>query len=348
MSRTGAAMGALAAGLLLAPACTSPAPGPAGARLVERAALAMGSELRVGLWTPDEAGAEAACDAVFAEFDRLDGLMSVWREGSDVRRINEAAGVRPVPAAPEVREVLRTARQAGEWTGGKFDVTFGALADLWKFDHDQDDRVPAPEAVRARLPLVDYTAVEVDDRAGTVFLARKGMRIHLGGIGKGYAVDRAAAILRARGFHDFVIQSGGDLYAAGRRGDRPWQLGINDPRGPGGQSFATVELSDRTLSTSGDYERFFVKDGRRYHHLLDPDTGESARGCRSVSIVATSAMLADALSTGVFILGPRDGMALIERLPDVEGVIVTASNDVLVSSGLRDRLVILVPPSDGR
>ncbi len=297
-------------------------------------------------WTADEAGTRGAFAEAFREFGRLERLMSVWREDSDLSRVNRAAGDRPVPVSSEVREALAVARQISDWTGGKFDVTFGALSDLWRFDQDQDSSVPDPDQVRRRLPLIDYRRLLVDDRAGTAFLARAGMRAHLGGIGKGYAIDRAVRILRDRGLADFMIQAGGDLYVAGRRGDRPWRLGIKDPRGPGGQSFASVELTDSTFSTSGDYERFFIKDGRRYHHILDADTGEPARGCRSVTIAAPRAVLADGLSTGVFAMGPDAGMALIERLPDVEGVIVTDRNEVLISSGLRDRLTILAPPTD--
>ena len=307
--------------------------------------VTMGSSLQVTLWTANDPGATAAIDAVFAEFDRLDHLMSVWKEGSDVRRLNAAAGREPVRVSPETLEVLTVARQVSEWTEGKFDVTFGALAGLWKFDQDQDDSIPPRSAVAARLPAVDYTALDIDAARGTAFLRRPGMRAHLGGIGKGYAIDRAAAILRARGFNDFMIQSGGDLYVSGRRGDRPWRLGIRDPRGPADKSFAAIDLTNKTFSTSGDYERFFVRDGRRYHHILDPDLGEPARGSRSVTIVADKAVLADGLSTGVFVLGPEKGMALIERLPDVEGVIVSAENRVLVSSGLIDKLAVLAPPS---
>jgi thiamine biosynthesis lipoprotein len=143
-----------------------------------------------------------------------------------------------------------------------------------------------------------------------------------------------------------MIQAGGDLYVAGTRGERPWRVGIRDPRGPAERVFSLLDLSDGTLSTSGDYERFFVRHGRRYHHILDPDLGEPARGCRSVSIVASRAVLADALSTGVFILGPAAGLALIERLPNVEGVIVTDRNEVLVSSGLENRLIRVAAPTD--
>jgi FAD:protein FMN transferase len=327
-------------------ACRKEAPPGPRARLVERASAAMGSDLKLTVFTADEPAAGRAFDQLFQEFERLDALMSVWRPGSDVLRIDAAAGERAVVVSPEVREALRTARQISEWTGGKFDVTFGALSDIWKFDRDQDNTVPEPAAIRARLPLIDYRQIEIDDRAGTVFLRRKGMRIHLGGIGKGYAVDRAVAMLRRAGLRDFLIQAGGDLYAAGLKDGRPWRLGINDPRGPAGRSFATVDLSDGTFSTSGDYARSFVKDGVRYHHILDPATGQPARGCRSVTIVANSPLLADGLSTGVFILGPEQGMALIERLPDVEGVIVTAKNEVLVSSGLKDKFVLLAQPAD--
>lgn len=334
---------------IAAPACAKGEPRAAtaaAARSVSAARLAMGSTLALTAWTPDERAAKAAFDEVFDESARLEALMSTWIPESEVSRINRAAGVEEVPASAEVREVLATARQISEWTGGKFDVTFGALSGLWRFDHDQNNRVPDMGLVRARLPLIDYRAIRVNDAAGTVFLARKGMSIHVGGVGKGYALDRAAGILRRRGLHDFIVQSGGDIYVSGLKDGKPWRLGIQDPRGPANRSFAELDLSNGTFSTSGDYERSFLKDGRRYHHILDPATGEPARGTRSVTILANRALLADGLSTGVFLLGPEAGMALIERLPDVEGVIVSDRNEVLISSGLRGRLRIVAPPTD--
>jgi len=333
------------AAALVAAGCASPA--ATRVRLVERSGAAMGSDLRLTAWTADEGAARAAFEASFVEFDRLESLMSVWRSGSDVLRINAAAGERPVPASADVRSALHLARQISEWTAGKFDVTFGVLTDVWKFDaQDQDNTVPDEASIQQRLPLIDYRRVEIDDAAGTVFLRKKGMRVHLGGIGKGYAVERVMRILRAAGLRDFMIQAGGDLYVAGKKDGRPWRLGINDPRGPSGRSFATVDLSDATFSTSGDYARFFFRDGIRYHHLLDPATGQPARGCRSVTIVADSPSLADGLSTGVFILGPEAGMALIERLPQVEGVIVTSHNEVMISSGLEGRVALVAEPTD--
>ena len=335
---------ALAASAVLGAGCAAGTP-PVEPRLVEERRLAMGSELHLTAWTADESAARAAFAQVFAEFERLDGLLSVWRKGSDVIRMNQAAGGAPVPVHEDTRRVLHAAGQVSAWTEGAFDVTFGALAEVWKFDHDQDGRVPTADEIAARLPRVNYRAVVVDDAAGTAAVTRPGVRVHLGGIGKGYAVDRAVAVLRAAGVRDFLIQAGGDLYAGGQAGDTPWRLGIQDPRGPGGEPFAAVELGDATLSTSGDYERFFVSDGVRYHHILDPGTGQPARGCRSVTIVAHAATMADGLSTGVFILGPERGMALVERLPDVEAVIVTADNQVRISSGLQGRVTIRHPPT---
>jgi thiamine biosynthesis lipoprotein len=333
---------------VVAAACQSAAPHRTeAARLVEASRSAMGAPLRLAAWTNDGPAAKAAFSEVFAEFERLERLMSTWIPTSDVSRVNQAAGVRPVRVSAEVRDVLKDARRVGEWTGGKFDVTFGALSGLWKFDHDQDNLVPDMNGVRSRLALIDYRAIHIEESAGTVFLARKGMSIHLGGIGKGFAIDAAVDILRSHGFRDFMIQSGGDIYVGAMKDGRPWRLGIQDPRGPANKIFAELDLSDGALSTSGDYERAFTKDGRRYHHILDPATGAPARGSRSVTIVANRGVLADGLSTGVFLMGPEAGMALIEKLPDVEGVIVSDKNEVLISSGLTRKLRIVAPPTDG-
>jgi thiamine biosynthesis lipoprotein len=330
---------------LLAANCARTPETPPG-HLIERARVSMGTEIHLTAWDTDEPNTISAFDDAFHEFDRLDGLMTVWRDTSDIQRLNAAAGEHPVPVSPEVRDVLRTGRQVSEWTHGKFDVTFAALSGLWKFDQDQDGSIPDPAAIRERLRLINYRALEVDDRAGTAFLAAKGMRVNLGGIGKGYGVDRAVAILRRHGLRHFMVQAGGDMYASGQRGDRPWRIGIRDPRGGADQIFAAIDLSNGTFSTSGDYERAFIKDGTRYHHIIDPGSGEPARGCRSVTLITDEAVVADALATGVFVLGPADGMALIEQLPNVEGVIVTSRNDVLVSSGLRDRLIRIAAPTD--
>ena len=333
--------------LVLAAACTTPAPGPATPAPVTEARIAMGTELRLTAWTIDEAAALDAFDAVYAEFERLEQLMSTWRPASEISRLNAAAGGAPVRVSPDVIDVLQLAAGISESTGGKFDITFGALSGLWRFDEDMDGSIPDRAEVEARLPLIAWEDVEIDADAGTARLARAGMSVNLGGIGKGYAVDRGVDILREAGLDTFLIQAGGDLYVGGEPEGRPWRLGIQDPRGPAGTPFARMELTDATFSTSGDYERYFVRDGVRYHHILDPDLGQPARTSRSVTIVTSRAVLADALSTGIFILGAEEGLALVERLDDVEGVIVDADNQVHVSSGLEGRLEMLSPPGDG-
>jgi thiamine biosynthesis lipoprotein len=335
--------------LLVAAGCAGPAPdAPANTPTpVSESRIAMGTELRLTAWTDDEAAALDAFDAVYAEFERLEQLMSTWRDDSEISRINAAAGGSPVPVSPEIVEVLQLAAGISTWTNGKFDITFGAFSGLWRFDEDMDGVIPDRAAVEAQLPLIAWEDVEVDAEAGTARLARPGMSVNLGGIGKGYAVDAAVRLLRDAGLDTFLVQAGGDLYVVGEPEGRPWRLGIQDPRGPAGTPFARLELSDATFSTSGDYERFFLRDGTRYHHIIDPDLGEPARASRSVTIVTSRAVLADALSTGVFILGAEEGMALIERLDDVEGVIVDAGNQVHVSSGLDGRLEIRAPPADG-
>lgn len=312
-----------------------------------RTAQSMGTRISVTLWTDDEAAAAQATSAVFAEFDRVDRSMTTWLPDSDVSKINAAAGTRPVAVSAEVLGLLQKSLSIGRASDGAFDITVGAFRGLWKFDEDLDGSLPDPKAVAERRALVDYRDLIVDQAAGTAFLRRKGMSLTLGGIAKGYAVDRAVAILHDRGFVDFIVQAGGDLYVSGRRGDRPWRVGVRDPRGAPDDSFALIELENGTFSTSGDYERGLVKDGKRYHHLIDPKTGFPATRSRSVTVLAKDALTADVWSTALFIIGPAAGLPMVERMKDVEAVFVDDENEVHVSTGLKDRLKIVHPPTDG-
>ncbi len=344
---------ALAALLILA-ACKSKsaeAPGPKAAEpaddreIVYRSHRAMGTQLTITAYTAEPERAVKAMEAAFAEFNRLETLLSVWRPKSDVSRINHAAGKEAVEVSPETLEVVERGLELAEKTDGKFDITFGALAGLWKFDHDQDDQIPSDEDIQARVPLVGYERVLVDHDQRTVKLADAGMRMHLGGIGKGYAVDRAVRMLRAAGLEDFMVQAGGDMYCAGKKGDRPWRVGVRDPRKERSEFFAFAEVTDQTFSTSGDYERFFIKDGKRYHHILDPDLGRPARGTRSVTVMADDAMTADVLSTAVFILGADRGLAVVESIDGAGAIVVDEDNEVHVSKRLEGRLKVIRPPT---
>jgi len=310
---------------------------------------AMGTEVRVWLWTADERAAAQAAEAVFNEMKRLDQEMSNWKPASDVSQINVAAGVRPVKVSDETYAVIARAVDVSKRSAGVFDITIEAFRGVWKFDEDMDGSLPDPADVKQRLALVSWKDIVLDPRQRTVLLRRKGMAITLGGIAKGYAVDKCAAILRARGFTDFMMQAGGDMYVAGKKGNEPWVVGIRDPRGPANTLFAVAPIEDHSFSTSGDYERGFVKDGVRYHHIIDTRTGQPAHASRSVTVRAIDAFTADAWSKVMFILGPHDAEALIkrEKLTDFEVVWVDDKNQVVMTDGLRGVIHMLKEPTPG-
>jgi thiamine biosynthesis lipoprotein len=295
----------------------------------------------------DEAKTRAAVDRAIAEIRRLEGLMTNWREDSEVSRINKQAGRAPVPVGPDALAVIQKSLWIGEKSGGVFDITFEAMHGLWRFDEDADPHPPKPADVAEKKKLIDYRHVKVDERASTVFLDKPEMKIGLGGIAKGYAIDRAAAVLLDAGVVDFLAQAGGDLYVHGHRADgTPWTAGIKDPRG-GGSHFAVMAVTDHAFSTAGDYERSYVVEGKRYHHIIDPRTGYPATLSRSVTIYAKDAFTADALDDAVFILGPEKGLELVESIDDAGAVIVDANNRVIVSKRLEGMLKIERPPTDG-
>ena len=308
---------------------------------------AMGTSVQITIWTEDEEMAAEASKAVFAEMDRLDRMMTTWIPESEVSQINTGAGTTAVKVSDETFTVIARAVEISKVSKGLFDITVGAYGGLWKFDEDMDGTLPDPKDVAARKKLVNWKDIILDKRKHTVKLRRKGMKITLGGIAKGYAVDKAAKVLVDAGLSDFILQVGGDMYVSGQKGAQPWVVGIRDPRGPRDQSFAVAPVQDHAFSTSGDYERGFVKDGVRYHHILDPRTANPARATRSVTILAKDAFTADAWSKVLFIMGAKEAMPLVEKLPDFEAVFVDADNTVHISSGLKDKLKILTPPTPG-
>ncbi len=312
-----------------------------------RSSRAMGTRVTVTMWGVDGKLVEAGSAAVFAEFARVDRLMTSWLDSSDVSKINSAAGRRAIPVGEEVFAVIARALDVSRRSQGAFDITVGAFRGLWKFDQDIDGTIPTPAAVKQRLALVGYRGVILDRRKKTVKLRRQGMRITLGGIAKGYAVDRAVAILRGLGINDFILQAGGDLFVAGRRGKRAWRVGIRDPRGARDAIFAIAEIEDRTFSTSGDYERAVLKDGVRYHHILDPATGNPVTRSRSVTVMAPDALTADVWSTALFVMGVERGMKLVNKMANVEAVFVDAGNKVHISPGLDGKVWINKPPTPG-
>ncbi|WP_437607935.1 FAD:protein FMN transferase [Sorangium sp. So ce834] len=341
------------------PAASSAAPAPdpsaaaqAGPARVAVEARAMGTNLLLAAYASaamDEAAIRARLEKAIAEIRRLEGLMTTWRPDSELSRVNAAAGKSAAPVSPESLDVIEKSLWISERSGGVFDVTFEAMHGLWKFDEDIDDNVPRRDDVERARALIDYKQIRIDRAQRTVMLAKPGMRMSLGGIAKGYAVDAAARVLRGEGLTSFFVQAGGDLYIAGKKPDGSrWRAGVRDPRGKGPNDyFAMIEVEDRAFSTAGDYERSFIKEGRRYHHIIDPRTGFPATESRSVTIWARDALTADAVDDAVFILGAEKGLELVEAIEDCGAVIVDRNNKVWVSKRLEGKVEVLRPPTDG-
>jgi thiamine biosynthesis lipoprotein len=284
----------------------------------------------------------AAIDAAFAEVGRLDLLLSEWKEGSQVAEVNRQAGTKAVAIGDELYGVIRAAHDLSRASNGAFDVTIGALWGAWDFEWRRP-KVPTPAELRPRVAVIDYRKLELDDAKKTARLAEEGMKISLGGIAKGYIVDRASKVLRGRGFSNHLVVAGGDLYAAGRKGDRRWRIGVRHPGEK--RIYGTIELENEAMATSGNYERFFIKGGVRYHHILDPKTGQPARGLASVTTVAPTCLLADGYSTALFVLGEKRGLALAERTQGVDALLFRdESFDVVTTGGLGDRVKPLGKP----
>ncbi len=270
-----------------------------------------------------------AIAAAFAEVARVEAVMSEWKEDSPISAVNRGAGGPAIAVPQELSELVHRAVAIGERSAGAFDVTWKGMGKLWDF-RVAPFAPPSAEAIDAARRRVDYRKVVFEgDRLG---LAEAGMALGLGGIAKGYGVDRAAAILAAEGCTDFFVDGGGDVLVRGTKSGEPWKVGIRHPRREG-ELLAVIRSRGGAVVTSGDYERYRELDGVRYHHIIDPRTGEPARGCRSVTVVASQAELADALATAVFVLGPRDGLALIRSEPGAEVLIVDAAGEVLHTKG---------------
>lgn len=304
----------------------------------------LGTLCRITTWGPAEQAVNAAFDRIAA----IDGKMSATREGSEVSRVNAAAGAAPVAVSVDTLGVIEKALEISRLGDGRFDLTIGPLVKLWGIGTDAA-RVPSPAEITGALALVGWRDVAVSAADSTVFLRRPGMAIDLGAIAKGYAADEAAAVLAAAGVATALVDLGGNVLTLGAKPDgSPWRIGLQDPDPsvPRGTHIGTVEFTgSRTVVTSGTYERYFVRDGIRYHHILDTATGRPVQnGLVAVTIVTARSVVADGYSTLAFAAGRERGRALVEAAGDIEAIFFTDDFGVYATPGIRSRLKL----ADGR
>jgi thiamine biosynthesis lipoprotein len=297
--------------------------------------VAMGTVIEITLIADDEEAANKASLQAFQEIKRIETLMSPWLDSSDVTRINRSAGKERVKVSPETFEVIQKAQEISELSEGGFDITIGPLTELWR-EARKKTIPPSIEDVKEKLGLVNFKNIETDQE-GKVFLKKKGMAIDLGGIAKGYAVDRAFELLKSLGYRNLIVNAGGDLRVGGLKNNQPWSIGIQNPR-ESQKILARIPVSDMAVTTSGDYEKYFIYQGKRYHHIFNPKDGFPTDDCQSVTIVTKDCITADGLATAVFVLGAEKGYSLCQKLDGVDCIIVDKEGKIIISPGLKDRI----------
>src|SRR5271169_2637865 len=292
----------------------------------------MGTRITVELWSEDRPQAEAAIDAVLDEMRHIDETMSTYKPTSEVSQVNAKAADGPMHISKELFDLLVTAKEYSTLTDGAFDITYASVGYMYDFrKHIRPDE----EQISKALPAVNFRHVLLDPNNQTVQFSQQGVRIDLGGIAKGYAVDCGINVLKSRGFTRAYVGAGGDSRIIGDRFGKPWIVGIRDPRKGEGEVIARIPLANAAISTSGDYERFFDEGGVRYHHIIDPHTGHSASKVRSATVIGPNATRTDGLSKTAFVLGPEKALEIYNRLDDIDAIIVKLDGTVVYSKGMQ-------------
>ncbi len=291
----------------------------------------MGTEVSVSLWSDDPDQGRQALEEVFAEAERINRLMSTYIDGSEISEINRLAAERPVVAGEELFRLIQRSLDISVLTHGAFDITYDSVGQHYDFRERQR---PDTETVDAEKKNIDYRYIQLDEASSSVRFLKDGVRINLGGIAKGYFVERGVNVLRDLGIESAIVTAGGDTRLLGDRRGRPWIVGVQDPREEE-EVAIYLPLADEAISTSGDYERFFDENGIRYHHIIRPSTGKPAGGVHSATVFGPDAVLTDALSTSVFVLGVDKGLTLIATLPDYESIVIDSEGSVYYSDGLQ-------------
>ena len=316
---------------LFALVVVSALPRAAHAEWYKRTDAIMGTRIYVELWDTSETHGNQSIDAVMAEMHRIDDLMSHYKPESQLSRINQHGTEAPVVVDKELFDLIKLSTHYSEITDGAFDITYASVGYLYNYpEHIR----PTEEQIKAALPAVNWRNMKFDDAKHSVFFEHKGMRIDLGGIGKGYAVDRGIEVLQKRGIEHAVVTAGGDTRIIGDRMGRDWLVAIRHPDDPN-KVVTRIPLSNAAVSTSGDYERYFDENGVRYHHIIDPRTGHSASKVRSATVIGPTATQTDGMSKTAFVLGPEKALEIINRMPEYDAVFVGPDGKMYWSNGLR-------------
>ena len=294
----------------------------------------MGNRFEITVVADDEIWAGQMIDAAVSEIQRIEALLTTFNNNSDTNRINEQAGIAPVPVSREVWQLVQRSLRISSLTQGAFDITYGSVDKrLWNFDKTMK-ALPDAAVAKKMVRLINYRNVVVNEQEGTVFLKEKGMRIGFGGIGKGYAAEKAREMLQQMGVKSGIVNASGDLTAWGLQPDgKPWTVGIAHPD-MAGLPFSYLNISDMAIATSGNYEKYIVVNGKKYSHTIDPRTGLPVTGIKSVSIICANAEMADAMATPVTIMGIEAGLFMINQLKGIGRIIIDDNNRIFTSKNI--------------
>lgn len=297
-----------------------------------RTAYLMGGNFEITIVAKDSLTAEKNIDTVIAEISRIEYLISDWKPTTQISKVNQNAGIRPVKVDREVLELTERAIKISELTKGAFDISFAAMEKIWKFDGSMTT-MPTPEAVRKAREKVGYKNIIVNKDSSTIFLKLKGMKIGFGALGEGYAADRCRQMMIAKGITAGIINATGDIQAWGTQPDgKPWLIGINDPFNDY-ELIAAIPVQG-AITTSGSYEKYAMIDGKRYAHIINPATGYPATGLTSVTVTGPSAEMANAFSTSLMVLGRKAGLKLLKKFRNYQCVMITDEGKRFTSRGL--------------
>ena len=303
--------------------------------LYRRVQKLMGNRFELTVLAEDEEQAKICLDAAVAEIQRIEKLLTTFADTSETNKINALAGIAPFTPSPEVYELIARSLRISELTQGAFDITYGGVdKSLWNFDTSMK-KLPSAEVARASVRLVNYKNVVLNPKKKSVFLKYPGMRIGFGGIGKGYAAERAKLVLQQLGIKSGIVNAAGDLTAWGTQPNgQPWTIGIADPNAAH-QPFSQFNITNMAVATSGNYEKYVLIDGKRYSHTINPRTGLPVTGIKSVTILCPNAELADAMATPVMVMGVKVGLALINQMKKIACILVDDHNLLFYSDNIR-------------